>query len=131
MSPERIPRNGIPIARPIPTSAMPVQIFPQMLPIFSITSSSFILTNLYMCYVEQLLDLLASHQLGHFSYVMSKRIRRVSSSGCKFFPCGHGSFSVVLNLIGLKTRILVYFSAVIITIVIIISSTVSYCCTCE
>ncbi len=70
LSPDRIPRNGIPIARPIPTSAMPVHIFPQILPTFSITSSSFILTNLYMCYVEQLLALLASHQLGHFSHAL-------------------------------------------------------------
>ena len=32
---------------------MPVQTLPQMFPIFSITSSSFILINFYMCYVEQ------------------------------------------------------------------------------
>ena len=49
-----------------------------------------------MCYVEQLLALLAFHQLGHFSYGMSKRSWRFSSSRCKSSPCGHGSFSVVL-----------------------------------
>ena len=47
-----------------------------------------------MCYVEQLLALLASHQLGHSSYVMSKRIRRVSSPECKFLPCGHRIASI-------------------------------------
>ena len=94
LSPDRIPKNGIPIARPIPTNARPVQIFPQTLPIFSITSSSFILINLYMCYVEQLPALLASHQLGHSSYVMPKRIRRVSSPECKFLPCGQGIASI-------------------------------------
>ena len=42
-----------------------------------------------MCYVEQLLVLLAPHQLGHFSYVMSERIQRVSLRINRILLCRH------------------------------------------